>query len=64
MVNVHFKSWNMGIEVCLSFNFAVVSNFNVFSFPPSKVEINRRCPPHDKTKCVNYIFLSDETRAV
>jgi hypothetical protein len=28
----------VAIEVCLLFNFAVVFNFNVFPFPPSKAQ--------------------------
>jgi hypothetical protein len=30
--------WAMAIEVCFSFNIAVVFDFNLFPFPPSKAK--------------------------
>ncbi len=39
MANVHNRSLTVAIEVCLSFNLVVISNFNVFPFPPSKPKL-------------------------
>ncbi len=39
MANVRNRSRTVTIELCLSFNFAVVFIFNVFPFPPSKVKL-------------------------
>ncbi len=38
MAYIWYRPQIVAIKVCLLFNFAVVFNFNVFSFPPSKAE--------------------------
>jgi hypothetical protein len=38
MENVGKGSPTMAIEVCFSFNFAVVFDFNIFPVPPSKAK--------------------------
>ncbi len=39
VANVRNRSRTVAIEVCLSFSLAVISNFNVFPFPPSKPKL-------------------------
>ncbi len=38
MANVRNRSRTVAMEVCLSFNLVVISNFNVFPFPLSKAQ--------------------------
>jgi hypothetical protein len=48
VANICNRSRTVAIEVCLSFNLVIISNFNVFLFPLSKaqslgdVPMNRR----------------------
>jgi hypothetical protein len=44
VANVRKRSQTVAIEVCLSFNLVVISNFNVFPFPPSKAQSSGDVP--------------------
>jgi hypothetical protein len=46
------RSWTVAIEVCLSFNFAVAFDFNLFRVSAKENSICRQCP-HEQAKYGN-----------
>ncbi len=64
MANVRNRSRTVAIEVCLSFNLVVISNFNVFPFPPSKQKLIGDVPMNRQNAAVRRIFFSLLYRAL
>jgi hypothetical protein len=59
---VLFGSRTVAIEVCLLFNFAVVFNFNVLPFPPSKSKLICDVLVNGETRHLGNVFFSFITR--
>ncbi len=58
VANVRNRSRTVAIEVCLSFNLVVISNFNVFPFPPSKPKLIGDVPMNRQNMAARRIFFS------
>jgi hypothetical protein len=58
VANVRNRSRTVVIEVCLSFNLVVISNFNVFPFPPSKPKLIGDVPMNRQNVAAGCIFFS------
>ncbi len=57
MANVRNRSRTVAMEVCLSFNLVVISNFNVFPFPPSKPKLIGDVPMNRQNAAARRIFF-------
>ncbi len=57
IANVRNRSQTVAIEVCLSFNLVVISNFNVFPFPPSKPILIGDVPMSRQNAAARRIFF-------
>ncbi len=57
MANVRNRSRTVAIEVCLFFNLVVISNFNVFPFPPSKPKLIGDVPMNRQNAAAKRIFF-------
>ncbi len=57
MANVGSVSRTMAIEVCFSFNFAVVFDFNLFPVPPSKAKSIGEVLTNSQNAATQYLFL-------
>ena len=64
MPNVHNMSLTAAIDVLFSLNFAVVFDFNVFPFPPSKQKLIGDVPMNRQNAAVRRIFFSLLYRAL
>ncbi len=57
MANVRNRSLTVAIKVCLSFNLVVISNFNIFPFPPSKLKLIGDVPMNKQNAAARRIFF-------
>ncbi len=59
VANVYNRPQTVAIKVCLSFNLVVISNFNVFPFPPSKPKLIGDVPMNRQNAAArrNFFFL-------
>ncbi len=57
MPNVHNMSLTAAIDVLFSLNFAVVFDFNVFPFPPSKPKLIGDVPMNRQNATARRIFF-------
>jgi hypothetical protein len=56
VANVCNRSRTLTIEICLSFILVVISNFNVFPFPPSKPKLIGDVPMNRQNAAARRIF--------
>jgi hypothetical protein len=58
MANVRNESRTMAMEVCFSFNFVVVFDFNLFPVPPSKAKSIGDVLMYRQNAATWYLFFS------